>query len=1175
MTTANNVPQIYSLPLAHPYSFKQRSYQVLKLSNGIHGLIITDPTEDLATCCLSIAAGHHSNPNEIPGLAHLCEHMITLSSKNYSTPELYKKLVHDAGGTLNALTSNEISSFHFSIPITPSKNTQSDFENILDIFVSNFANPTFESSFSNREIFAVDNEHTVNKSRKNRLSFQGYKLLANKNHQFSRFSTGDFTSLTESCKKYDIRSKLLEFYKSEYLPEKMSFVLRGPQSLNYLQKLAISNFSKIGMEKSIPINLKPKISSNSLNINITELYWKDKYSVPAYTRDCLMRAVLIDKDLDSVLRVGFPISLKNSNSSNNRQLSFFINYWCEIFGSDSTNTVSSALFKRDLISDIMTKTATVTYDNSIIEIEMALTEKGIGNIYSIINIIFNYISLFQDDNDSKSFSKFTKHLAKSMSQFNGIGIYNFLYAETPSQSNIEAKNLSTNLLHDVKKNGQFFITGDDLYDDLVSGFCGAYGESEKAKQFWISEAVQFCEFVKNNFKVDNLLVSYVGNISKINLDWLDVDSSTSAYEKDFDFNYKIFNIKSNINDLSNYKSYELNLSPPNEFADEIIQDQTKLLQMVKQTAENSADASLGFSVKNLSIMDVPKLYHSDAGCQLWVKTEVNDMFANRAFFSMELINTKIGESPINVATLEVLIQLVKHRVKEYLYPAMIMHYSYDVCPSLKGDSGILLNVSGPRENFTKVLAIIVYEIKLVASNFKSSITPEEFDLAKNAVLLRFKNALSMPSIESVTLGMMAIIEEDTWLVEERIEALESLTFSDISSIVPNLFSSCYLSALLEGEVDGLVLKNDVLPILAKLVDKFEGENHSFPSSVVLPTGSNYFAKSTTKDKTNAIDYFIQTCLRDNMVDRSITKFLSFIMGAALTAKIRTEYQLGYIVFVGLKNMRKTQGIHISVVSGSHTAAELDGKLDDIVNEWYEQSINKMKQSQLDTMIEKFLAAESAANTVNSNHFSNALFGILGGSAGDVKSMKQHNSYWQQIENKTYLFSSNLQGEDIIDLNAVKSLKVGTIQSFIKSKILPTSKLRSKVAVFINSTCSKEKIEKNYQGMQIFVFLSSMGLPIKQEHLEDIMEKSGNSQVSLCKNLYKYYREKGKSIALIASAMAKLSTSLIFSTSGSTSSKIVAAVPAIEIELSQLHEWQKHTGLYRDPVTLHDKLYKFK
>lgn len=1164
---------MFSPDLAVPFAYHQRSYQIIELANGIRGLIIVDPSEDIASCCLSVATGHHANPEHIPGLAHLCEHMITLSSKAHPTIDGYRKKVYEDGGARNALTTNEVTSFFFSVPVGAKAN-QLDFRNLLDMFASNFSGPKFEASYSNREILAVDNEHVVNKSKANRLLFQGYKLLANRDHPFARFSTGNFESLTEGSKSVDIRTHLLQFFKKEYLPSRMSFVLRGPQSLNYLQKLAIESFGK-PQDTNRPI-LKSRVEdsklvpdSQTMSTNIIEQTWSKRYVTKPFPLENLQRVVLINKNMSSTLRIAFPVCYKDTSLSEIR-FRFFIDYWCESFGAESSNTIASALFLNEFITDIITKTNIVTYDTTLLEIEISLTEIGLSNISKILEIVFDYISLF-DVSDAPGGAKFIKHLAKSMSQFNGIGIFNFLYSEAESQSVWETKRLSCLLLTDVKSYGQFFVRGATLYDESIPGFKGGYNENGEAKSWWMEEAKLFCTFMKQFLSLKMSLLSYLGDLKKTHLNWVVELPDVYTTEKNFDFEYKIAKLNPQPFHFENTKTYKLNLAPPNMFADHIVDSQLDLLKLARRTVENSSEATLGYATKNNSNLHTPKLFHFDDGCQLWIKTEIDNIFRNKAIFSMELISTKIGTSPKFVVILEILIQLIRYRVNEYLYPAMVMNYSYDIFPSFKGDTGLLLQVSGPKQNFVKVLTVLINEIKYIVETIKTLTLEKEFKRAKQAILLKYRNGENMDTFEKASFGLMASVEEDTWMLEERIDACENISLESTASMLPEIFRSCYLTAFLQGDVHSSFMKNDILPVVSKLVTKFEGSGHSFPSSVLLPVGSAFYVCSRTNNATNGIEYFIQTCKRCDLTKRSLTKFLAFIMSNSLTFILRSKYQLGYIVLVGLRSFRKIQGIHIGVVGG-YSPSDLNSKIDAAIMEWYEHNVRGISNSEFQKQIENFITSEKSISKTSSSNSDNSsiLFGVLGSSAGGKKIVLEHNSYWEQIHNKTYAFSNNTNGDDSIDFDVVQKLTIEQLDNFVKQYVLPTSKCRSKFSVRIESNCSKQEIEKNSKGIQIFLFLSSMGLPVKQDKLEEILREAGDSQVALYKNLYKYYRRKGKSIRLITTVMAKLSASVLFTTED-LPTQVDSVIPEVEIDSSRLREWQQRIGYVGESVSMKQRL----
>jgi len=52
-----------------------RSFRSIRLSNGLDVLLVQDPTVEGAAACVDVHVGHYSDPLELPGLAHFCEHM--------------------------------------------------------------------------------------------------------------------------------------------------------------------------------------------------------------------------------------------------------------------------------------------------------------------------------------------------------------------------------------------------------------------------------------------------------------------------------------------------------------------------------------------------------------------------------------------------------------------------------------------------------------------------------------------------------------------------------------------------------------------------------------------------------------------------------------------------------------------------------------------------------------------------------------------------------------------------------------------------------------------------------------------------------------------------------------------------------------------------------------------
>lgn len=53
-----------------------RQYRIIKLHNNLQALLVSDPDTDKAAASLSVGVGHLSDPDDRPGLAHFCEHLL-------------------------------------------------------------------------------------------------------------------------------------------------------------------------------------------------------------------------------------------------------------------------------------------------------------------------------------------------------------------------------------------------------------------------------------------------------------------------------------------------------------------------------------------------------------------------------------------------------------------------------------------------------------------------------------------------------------------------------------------------------------------------------------------------------------------------------------------------------------------------------------------------------------------------------------------------------------------------------------------------------------------------------------------------------------------------------------------------------------------------------------------
>jgi insulysin len=54
----------------------KRDYRLIALDNGLQALLVHDVESDKAAASLNVSVGHLYDPDDMPGLAHFCEHLL-------------------------------------------------------------------------------------------------------------------------------------------------------------------------------------------------------------------------------------------------------------------------------------------------------------------------------------------------------------------------------------------------------------------------------------------------------------------------------------------------------------------------------------------------------------------------------------------------------------------------------------------------------------------------------------------------------------------------------------------------------------------------------------------------------------------------------------------------------------------------------------------------------------------------------------------------------------------------------------------------------------------------------------------------------------------------------------------------------------------------------------------
>ena len=208
-------------------------YRRLVLPNALKVMLVSDPRVDLSAAAMAVGAGFQDDPSDRQGLAHFLEHMLFLGTEKYPEAGAYQRFMSEHSGFGNAYTTIDHTNYHFEV-------AHDALEEGLDRFSQFFVAPLFNEEFSAREVNAVDSEHSKNIDNDFWRAGAVLRGMYRPEHPLSHFGTGNLATL-----KGVGRDELMRFYKQHYSSNRMTLAVVSKRSLDELESLVRGRFGKV------------------------------------------------------------------------------------------------------------------------------------------------------------------------------------------------------------------------------------------------------------------------------------------------------------------------------------------------------------------------------------------------------------------------------------------------------------------------------------------------------------------------------------------------------------------------------------------------------------------------------------------------------------------------------------------------------------------------------------------------------------------------------------------------------------------------------------------------------------------------------------------------------------------------------------------------------------------
>lgn len=332
--------------------------------------------EKMAACGLSVGVGSFSDPPEIPGLAHFLEHMVFMGSEKYSEENDFDAFIKKRGGSDNASTECELTTFYFEIQ-------EKYLLSALDRFAQFFIKPLMKKDAITREREAVESEFQMALPSDFCRKEQLFSSFARSNHPATKFCWGNLVTLRDNVTDKKLYEELHKFKERHYSAHRMKLAIQARLPLDVLEDYVTQCFA------NVPNNGLPAD-------DFTLFKGSNSFDTPSFRKIYKIKPI---KDICQVeLTWSMPPLHDLYKSKPHQYISWIIGY-------EGKGSLISYLRRKMWCLGIFSGNEESGFEHSsmyaLFNLSLMLTEQGHKHLPEVLNAIFSFINLMRKEGPQK------------------------------------------------------------------------------------------------------------------------------------------------------------------------------------------------------------------------------------------------------------------------------------------------------------------------------------------------------------------------------------------------------------------------------------------------------------------------------------------------------------------------------------------------------------------------------------------------------------------------------------------------------------------------------------------------------------------------------------------------------------------------------------------------------
>jgi secreted Zn-dependent insulinase-like peptidase len=320
---------------------------------------------------------------------------------------------------------------------------------------------------------------------------------------------------------------------------------------------------------------------------------------------------------------------------------------------------------------------------------------------------------------------------------------------------------------------------------------------------------------------------------------------------------------------------------------------------------------------------VPKRLESAPGFAIWWLQD-SQFDVPRADFRVSVDSPAAREGARAQALLQLYTRVVEESLNEFSYPARIAGLGFSLTPTL---SGFNFELNGYNDRQILLLDPLLQALR------SPHISPERFDDVKAALTRELENSNRDDPSDQAFAELSNLLISPYWSEAELLKALAPLALDDLHRFVPHLLARLDSVALAHGNLLAEDARAMGERVRRELVEPAEIHEVADPQVVQLPVGPRLpLREISVSQSDSALTLYVQGH-DTTLASRARMGLLAQVVSTPFYEELRTERQLGYLVFASAMPLLEVPGMVFAVQSPVAGPEQILAAVDEFLDQY--------------------------------------------------------------------------------------------------------------------------------------------------------------------------------------------------------------------------------------------------